>query len=321
MILIVGGAGYIGSHVNKLLTRKGHQTVVYDNLANGHRELARWGEFVQGDLADKDALHSLFSKFKFSTVMHFAALAYVRESVADPQKYYVNNVQNTLQLLGAMLEHGVRQIVFSSTCATYGVPQEIPITETHPQFPVNPYGWTKLMVERILHDYSQAYGMRHVNLRYFNAAGADPESEIGEWHVPETHLIPLALEVACQKASHINIFGDNYPTADGTCIRDYIHVNDLARAHELAMQYLESAHQDESFNLGNGRGFSIKEVIAAAEKVTGRKIKSLIAPARMGDPAILVGSSKKAYEILGWRPEFTRLADIIKTAWDWHRKL
>ncbi|MBM4240663.1 MAG: UDP-glucose 4-epimerase GalE [Euryarchaeota archaeon] len=321
MILIVGGAGYIGSHLNKELNRRGYETVVFDNLSHGHIELAKWGTFEPGDLEDIDNLRALFRKYPIEAVMHFAAFAYVGESVDDPQKYYLNNLKNTLNLLQVMLEEGVKYFVFSSTCSTYGDPMEIPITEDHPQKPINPYGKAKLMVEEILKDYSHAYGLRHVSLRYFNAAGADPDAEIGEWHDPETHLLPLIFDVAIGIRNHVKIFGTDYDTPDGTCIRDYIHVTDLAEAHILALDYLKNGGKSDVFNLGNGQGFSVSEVIETARKVTKKDIKAIEWDRRPGDPPVLVGSSKKAEKILKWIPKYKDLSKIIETAWNWHKRL
>ncbi len=321
MILVAGGAGYIGSHVNKLLNERGYGTVVFDNLVYGHREFVKWGEFVLGDLSDIEQIRLAFSKYPVRAVMHFAAFAYVGESVQDPEKYYVNNVANTLNILRVMREFGVRYFIFSSTCATYGDPVEIPITEDHPQNPINPYGQSKLMVEKVLSDYSAAYGLKSVALRYFNAAGADPGQEIGEWHDPETHLIPLVLDAAIGRRADIKVFGTDYDTPDGTCIRDYIHVTDLADAHILALEYLFNGGASDVFNLGNGNGFSVRDVIETARDVTGREIVDVPSPRRPGDPAVLVGSSKKTTEVLGWRPRYFELRKIIETAWNWHCKL
>jgi UDP-glucose 4-epimerase len=252
--------------------------------------------------------------------MHFCAFVYVGESVTDPAKYYRNNVMNTLNLLDAMREFHVPYIIFSSTCSTYGVPQRIPITEDHPQAPINPYGWSKFMIEQILKDYEHAYGIRHVNLRYFYAAGADPDAEVGEHHDPETHLIPLVLDVAAGKRHNVKIFGTDYETHDGTCIRDYIHVTDLADAHILALEYLRVGGSSDSFNLGNGNGFSVREVIRMAEQTTGTAIECVETNRRAGDPPVLIGSASKARNILGWRPRYDDLAKIIETAWHWHKK-
>lgn len=321
MILIVGGAGYIGSHVNKQLNLQGYETVVFDNLSYGHRDFVKWGTFEQGDLGNVHDIRKVFKKYTIDAVMHFAAFTYVGESVEDPQKYYLNNLRNTLNLLEVMLAENVKTMVFSSTCATYGEPQEIPITEDHPQNPVNPYGRGKLMVEEILQDYSRAYDLRYASLRYFNAAGADPDGEIGELHQPETHLIPLILDAASGKRDNIQIFGTDYPTPDGTCIRDYIHVLDLADAHIKALKYLKKDGKSDVFNLGNGQGFSVREVIQTAQEVTEKKINAVETERRPGDPPILVGSSEKAQKILGWQPRYADLSLILQTAWDWHQKL
>ena len=321
MILITGGAGYIGSHANKRLSLNGVGTVVFDNLVYGHREFARWGEFVEGDLSDRAALADLFDRYPITAVMHFAAYAYVGESVEKPAKYYRNNVGNVLNLLEEMRSHGVSTFIFSSTCATYGDPIEVPMAEDHPQRPVNPYGRSKLMVEEILRDYGAAYGLRYASLRYFNAAGADPDGEVGEWHEPETHLIPLVLDVALGVRESVKIFGTDYPTADGTCIRDYIHVTDLAEAHLLALEYLQRGGQSDVYNLGNGNGFSVREVIETATKITGRSIHAVEWQRRAGDPPALVGSSEKARKMLLWKPRFHELPMIIETAWAWHQKL
>ncbi|MGB9937155.1 MAG: UDP-glucose 4-epimerase GalE [Methanobacterium sp.] len=321
MILIVGGAGYIGSHLNKEICNKGYETVVFDNLSYGHEDFVKWGIFEPGDLGNIEEIRRVFKKYPIEAVMHFAAFTYVGESVENPQKYYINNVKNTLNLLQVMLEEGVNHFVFSSTCATYGNPIEIPITETHPQNPINPYGRGKLIVEQVLKDYSDAYGLKYASLRYFNAAGADPDCEIGELHNPETHLIPLVLDAASGEREDIKIFGNDYDTPDGTCIRDYIHVTDLADAHILALQYLQNGGKSEVFNLGNGNGFSVKEVIETARKITGNEIREVAVERRSGDPPTLIGSSKKAIEMLGWNPKYHDLDSIIETAWKWHQKV
>ena len=320
-ILVVGGAGYIGSHVCKAIAAKGMRPVCFDNLGSGHRELVRWGPLMVGDLANRDTLSAVFAAHSVDAVMHFAAYAYVGESVRDPARYYANNVANTLNLLDCMRDAGVRDIVFSSTCATYGNPLAIPIDEDHPQVPINPYGWSKLMVEQILKDYSHAYGLHHASLRYFNAAGADPDAETGEWHDPETHLIPLVLDVALGRRADIAVFGDDYPTPDGTCIRDYIHVADLADAHLRALEWIRANDRSLACNLGNGQGFSVREIIAAAERITGRTIATRISPRREGDPPALVGDSARAREMLGWTPRYTDIDDIAATAWTWHQIL
>lgn len=321
VVLVVGGAGYIGSHVNKLLSKKGYKTVVFDNLVYGHREFLKWGEFVLGDLSNIEQIRLCFRKYKFDAVMHFSAYAYVGESVENPSKYYFNNVSYTLNLLQVMLENGVNNFIFSSTCATYGIPNQIPIPEDHPQNPINPYGWSKLMVEQILKDYGRAYGLKYVIFRYFNAAGADPECEIGEWHEPETHLIPLALKTALGVNDHLKIFGEDYPTPDGTCVRDFIHVDDLAEAHILGLEYLVDTGKSEVFNLGNERGFSVREVVNKVEEITKKRVKTVSWSRREGDPPVLIGSSEKARRILGWIPKYSSIETIIETSWNWEKKM
>ncbi len=321
MILIVGGAGYIGSHVNKLLNTRGQKTVVFDNLVCGHRDLVQWGEFFFGDLANREQVRLCFENYPVEAVMHFSAFSIVGESVTDPARYYLNNVTNTLHLLEAMREYGVKYLIFSSTCATYGVPGKIPIPEDHPQKPINPYGKSKLMIEEILKDYDGAYGIKHVNLRYFNAAGADPDGETGEWHEPETHLIPIVLDAALGRKQDVRIFGADYDTPDGTCIRDYIHVTDVAEAHLSALAYLIRNGKSDAFNLGNGKGFSVKEVIEAAKNVTGKNIKTGAGARRPGDIPVLIGSAEKAGAVLNWRPRYPGLDTIIRTAWEWHKTL
>ncbi len=320
MILVVGGAGYIGSHVTKLLNRRGFETVVFDNLARGHREFVKWGEFFFGDLSDRDQIKRCFEKYPIEIVMHFSAFAYVGESVTNPARYYLNNVAYTLNLLEVMRDFHVRHFIFSSTCAVYGIPYEIPIAENHVKNPVNPYGRSKLMIEDILKDYDQAYGIRHVNLRYFNAAGADPEGEIGEWHEPETHLIPLAIFAALGITDHVKVFGTDYPTADGTCIRDYIHVMDLADAHIQAIGYLKATDASSCLNLGNGTGHSVKEVLDTVKTISGRDFRIIESDRRPGDPPVLVSSYRKAADTLGWQPKIGDIELIIKTAYAWHSK-
>ena len=320
IILIVGGAGYIGSHSNKALNKKGYKTVVFDNLSKGHRKLVKWGEFFKGDLADKNRLKACFKKYRIKAVMHFGAFAYVGESVEEPAKYYLNNVSNTLNLLETMREHNVKHFIFSSSAATYGEPLKIPIIEKHRQCPINPYGRTKKMVEDIIGDYANAYGLKYAALRYFNVAGADPDTEIGEIHNPETHLIPLVLDAAIGKRKNIKVVGTDYKTPDGSCVRDYIHVSDLADAHIKALEYLFKGGKSDCFNFGNGKGFSVKEVIETVRKVTGKKISVVESERRRGDPAVLIASSAKAKKILGWKPQFNRLSSIIETAWRWHVK-
>jgi UDP-glucose 4-epimerase len=292
--------------------------VVLDNLERGHRELVLDAELVVGDIADVALVRKILGEHRVHAVMHFAANAYVGESVGDPARYYRNNVAATITLLQCMVEMGVRAFVFSSTCATYGLPESTPMTEDHPQRPVNPYGASKLMVERILKDFDSAYGLRSIVFRYFNAAGADPSGMIGEWHEPETHLIPLTLQSALGARGPVEVLGTDYPTPDGTCIRDYIHVTDLAHAHLLGLERLRSGQGSDVFNLGNGSGFSVRQVIETAERVTGRRIRWSAAPRRAGDPHALVGSAVKARQILGWEPRFPELASIIETAWKWH---
>lgn len=322
-ILVTGGAGYIGSHAVLALKRVGYDVVILDNLVYGHRDLVEkvlQVELVVGDTGDRTLLDNLFNTHNIAAVMHFAAFAYVGESVTDPAKYYRNNVLGTLTLLEAMLAASIKKFVFSSTCATYGVPEFVPITEDHPQNPINPYGATKLMVERILSDFDVAYGLKSVRFRYFNAAGADPNGKLGEDHNPETHLLPLVLLTALGQRESISIFGTDYPTPDGTCIRDYIHVSDLADAHILGLEYLLKGGDSEVFNLGNGNGFSVREAIDTTQLVTGRDIKVLECDRRPGDPAVLIGSSDKARKILGWQPQYSSLKEIIAHAWQWHQQ-
>ena len=321
MILITGGLGYIGSQTNKNLYNLGYKTIIIDNLVYGHKNVGKWGRIEIGDLKDIQFIRHVFKKYRIEAVMHFAAFAYVGESVKQPQKYYLNNVVNTLNLLQVMIENGVKKIIFSSSCAIYGQPDDIPIWEDHKEDPVNPYGHTKLIIERILKDYGMAYGLKYVSLRYFNAAGADPEGEIGEWHEPETHLIPLVVDVAIGRKKYIRVFGNDYDTDDGTCIRDYIHVFDLADAHVLALKYIEDGGKGAIFNLGNEEGFSVNEIIRITSEITGKRIKSLISNRRPGDPPILIGSSEKAEKILTWVPKFRSINIIIETAWNWHKKL
>lgn len=317
-ILVCGGAGYIGSHINKQLYKEGYETVVFDNLIYGHEEAVKWGTFVQGDLKNIEDVETVFQKYKINAVFHFAAFAYVGESVQEPEKYYYNNVVNTLNLLQVMKKYGCKKIIFSSTCATYGEPERIPITENMMQKPINPYGATKLMVERIFQDYHKAYGLEYVVLRYFNAAGADPEGEIGESHSPETHIIPLVLDAASGKREDIKVFGTDYDTPDGSCVRDYIHVYDLATAHVLALHHLEEGKESLFLNLGNEAGTSVLEVIDSVRKVTNRDFKVTLTKRRTGDPAKLVGSSQKAQEILGWKPIYGDIDVIVEHAWKWH---
>ena len=322
-ILVTGGAGYIGSHSVLTLQKAGYEVIVLDNLVYGHQDIAKdvlQAKLIVGDTNDRALLDRVFAEHKIEAVMHFAAYAYVGESVSEPDKYYRNNVVGTLTLLEAMVEANIKKFVFSSTCATYGVPESVPITEDQPQNPINPYGATKLMVERILQDFARAYDFRSVCLRYFNAAGADPEGRIGEDHNPETHLIPLVLQTALGQRDSISIFGTDYDTPDGSCIRDYIHVLDIAQAHILALKYLMQDGATDVFNLGNNNGFSVKEVIDTARKITGKEIKAEVSNRRPGDPPALVGSGVKAQKILGWQPAYSNLDDIISHAWQWHQK-
>lgn len=320
MILIVGGAGYIGSHVNKELNRRGYETIVYDNLIYGHREAVKWGIFEYGDLRDTNRLEQIFGTYTIEAVFHFAAFAYVGESVDNPSKYYNNNVAATINLLDAMVRHDVKYFVFSSTCATYGQPEKMPITENMPQKPINPYGASKLMVERILEDYEKAYGLHSVCLRYFNAAGDDSEGEIGESHNPETHIIPLILDAALGKRECIKVFGTDYDTPDGSCIRDYIHVLDLADAHIKALDYMKRENVSNRFNLGTSKGTSVIEMVEAAKKVTGMNFKVVYDERRLGDPAELIGGNQKAKNVLGWEPRYSDIETILKDAWNWQKK-
>ena len=319
-ILVTGGAGYIGSHACKVLAGAGYRPVVYDDLSRGHREAVRWGPLVEGDIADRARLCAALADHRVSAVMHFAAYAYVGELVENPALYYRNNLGGTLALLEAMRQAGVGEIVFSSTCATYGTPDTVPIRETAPQHPVNPYGETKLAIERALHWYGQAYAMRSVSLRYFNAAGADPEGELGELHQPETHLVPLVLQAALGQRSAIDIYGTDYPTPDGTAIRDYVHVHDLAIAHLRALERLRAGGGSVAVNLGTGSGHSVREVIAAAEAVSGRKVPARAALRRPGDPPALVADPGLAAEILGWHARHSDLNTIIRTSFAWHSR-
>lgn len=317
-ILVIGGAGYIGSHTVNLLKKSGYNPIIYDNFSKGYREVSQIldVELVQGDLGDRSRLKEVFEARDITAVMHFAAFIEVGESVEKPAEYYRNNVSKVIELLDQMVESGVKKFIFSSTAATFGEPEKDRIDEEHPQFPINPYGKTKLMVEKILEDYDAAYGLKSVILRYFNASGSDRDGIIGESHIPETHLIPLILQAASGKRESIKIFGDNYRTKDGTCIRDFVHVYDLARAHILGMEKMLKENKSLNYNLGSGEGFTVKEVIEKAKKVTGKDFKVEIAAKRPGDPAILVADSRKAERELGWKPEFS-LEEIIESAWKW----
>ena len=325
-VLVVGGAGYIGSHMVKTLANRGFVPVVLDNLSTGHAESARFGQLVVGDLADQALLDQLFSEHEFSAVMHFAAASLVGESMEHPAKYYRNNVCNTLNLLDAMVQHGVKDFIFSSTAAIFGEPHYTPIDEAHPKNPINPYGASKLMIERILEDYAAAYGLNSVSLRYFNACGADPEGDLGELHDPETHLIPLVLQAASGRRDYIKIFGSDYPTPDGTCVRDYIHIVDLCQAHHKALEKLldESLCGAQAFNLGNGKRFSVKEVIETASAVVSKDGKSIRvdkSDRRPGDPAVLVADANAATKIFNWLPEHSTLEEMVEHAWAWEQRI
>ncbi|QGY39382.1 UDP-glucose 4-epimerase GalE [Pseudodesulfovibrio cashew] len=315
-ILVTGGAGYIGSHTCKALAARGLTPVTLDNLVHGHESAVKWGPLVKGDMGDQDLLDRIFEEYSPAGVIHFAAYCYVGESVDDPAKYYRNNVAATLTLLEAMRDHDVRPLVFSSSCATYGIPKTEVLTEDHPQWPINPYGWSKFMVERMLEDFGRAYGTRHCALRYFNAAGADPEGETGEDHDPETHLIPLVLMAARDPERSVTVFGEDYDTPDNTCIRDYIHVSDLADAHVRALDYLED-NKSAAINLGTGTGCSVREIIRAAREVTGRDIRTLSGKRRPGDPPRLVADRTLAEQALGWTPRYTDIRETIAHAWSW----
>jgi UDP-glucose 4-epimerase len=318
--LVVGGAGYIGSHMVKALLQAGHQVVTLDDLSTGYRDAVTGGEFIQGSLADAQLLDTVFASSHFDAVLHFASFIQVGESVTKPAKYYANNVVNTLNLMNAMVRYGINNFVFSSTAAIFGEPQYVPIDEKHAIKPINPYGVSKAMVEQMLQDYDRAYGLKSVCLRYFNACGADPQAELGERHQPETHLIPLALQTLSGKRNSLTLFGRDYATPDGTCIRDYVHIVDLCQAHLLALDYLKLSNASAAFNLGNGTGFSVAEVIAAVERVTGKKVPIVEGARRAGDPARLVAESTLAKNILGWKPHYTDLDLIIAHAWAWEQK-
>jgi UDP-glucose-4-epimerase GalE len=320
-VLVTGGAGYIGSHTCKALSAAGFLPVAYDKLIYGHRYAVKWGPLEIGDIRDRARLDEILVKYRPVAVLHFAAFAYVGESVLEPGKYYINNVVGTLELLEAMRAREINSIVFSSTCATYGIPAEQPITEQVRQEPVNPYGRGKLMIERILADYSAAYGTRSVALRYFNACGADPDGETGEDHEPETHLIPRGLMAAAGEIPHLDLYGTDYNTPDGTCIRDYIHVTDLADAHVRALQYLREGGKTTAFNLGTGHGFSVRNVIETIERVTGRTVPVNEMPQRPGDPPALIAKPDRAEKIIGFSPDYTELDAIIATAWRWYEKI
>ncbi len=318
-ILVVGGAGYIGSHMVKCLLTANHDVTTYDNLSKGFRDAVVGGEFIEGDLANREQLSKLFKSSAFDAVMHFASFIEVAESLTDPARYYQNNVSNSQNLLEAMLAHEVRHFIFSSTAAVFGEPRYTPIDEKHPKLPVNPYGKSKLMVEQILEDCDRAYGLKSMVLRYFNAAGADPGGQLGERHDPESHLIPLVLQAASGRRKAISLYGCDYDTPDGTCVRDYIHVQDLCDAHMLALEKLKKTGKSDSFNLGDGQGYSVQQVIDCAGKVTGHEIPVRIEARRAGDPAKLVADASKAKQALGWAPQLSGLEEIIGSAWQWEQ--
>lgn len=317
-ILVTGGAGYVGSHTCQRLSQVGFQPVCVDNLYRGHRWAVKWGPLIVGDVRDERFLENVFLQYRPAAVCHFGALTFVGESVTTPEIYYHNNVLGTLTLLAVMRKHGHPPLIFSSSAATYGIPASLPIREDVPQKPVNPYGWTKLIVERILSDYEQAYGLRHAIFRYFNAAGADPGGELGEWHEPESHLIPLVIQTALGQRPFLEIFGQDYDTPDGSAVRDYIHVSDLAAAHVKALETLLNGSPSLALNLGTGRGHSVREVIRAVETVGQRPVRIKNAPRRPGDPPVLVADAGLAGRVLSWTPAFPDLESIVRTAWDWH---
>jgi len=318
-VLVTGGAGYIGSHTAKALAASGFEPIVLDDFSTGHRWAAKWGKLIEGGLDNADFISQIIKEHRISAVIHFAASLLVGESMVQPQKYFWNNVVNTLRLLDAMLETGVKHIVFSSSAAVFGIPEKVPIPEDHPLRPINPYGETKVMTERAMHWYGSAYGLRSVALRYFNAAGADPQGEIGEYHHPETHLIPLVVQATLGKRSFVEVYGTDYATPDGTAIRDYIHVTDLAEAHVLALRYLMDGGESTAMNLGTSRGYSVREVIAAVERcAAGHKVPFRDAPRRQGDPPSLVADARRAGKVLGWQPRFSDIDTIVETAWKWH---
>jgi UDP-arabinose 4-epimerase len=319
-IFVTGGAGYIGSHCCKAFSQAGWDVVVYDNLKHGWRDMVKWGPLIEGDILDRDRLLDAMQQVRPDAVAHFAALISVAESVADPALHYRNNTLGAFNVLEAMRGAGADKIIFSSTAATYGVPKIVPIPEDHPQWPINPYGWSKLMVERMLADYASAYGLKYAALRYFNAAGADLDGEIGERHEPETHVIPLAARGALRDDYQFTIFGEDFETRDGTCVRDYIHVADLGAAHRAALQHLINGGQSDVFNLGTGEGATVKEIADAIERVSGRPLARKIGPRRAGDPPALIASNEKAKRVLGWTPEHSTIDEIVESAFRWHQK-
>jgi len=319
-ILVTGGAGYVGSHACKALSENGFLPITVDNLVYGHEWAVKWGPLVRGDISDRAVLDHVFSTYKPAAVLHFAAFAYVGESVISPDKYYRNNVAGTITLLDAVRDHGCSRLVFSSTCATYGIPHKIPIKEDHEQKPINPYGWSKLMIEQILRDYEKAYGLHHAILRYFNAAGADPEGEIGEDHDPETHLIPLTILAALGQRKYIEIYGTDYPTHDGTAIRDYIHVTDLANVHVRALQHLVQGKGSLCLNVGTGSGHSVRDVIKAVESASKLEVPTKESARREGDPPVLVAEPDEAFKILSWQPRHSDIHTIVDSAFRWHNR-
>ena len=319
-ILVTGGAGYIGSHTAKRLSQAGFEPVTIDDLSAGHSWAVKWGPFIKGDIGEQKLIQDVVAEYHIQAVLHFAAHTYVGESIVHPRKYFGNNVARTLKMLDTLVDCSVKHIIFSSSCATYGDPDRVPISESHPQRPVNPYGESKLMVERILHWYGHAYGIKAACLRYFNAAGADPDGELGELHTPETHLIPLVIQAALEARHPVSLFGTDYPTPDGTAIRDYAHVCDLADAHLLALEYLLNGGGSVELNLGTGRGHSVLEVIQAVEKVSGCPVPVLRSGRRPGDPPELVADAARAFEVLNWRARYVDLCEIVRTAWTWHSR-
>jgi UDP-arabinose 4-epimerase len=319
-ILVTGGAGYVGAHACKALAARGYLPVVFDNFSCGHEAAVKWGPLETGDIADRAALDRAIARHRPQAVLHFAASTSVAESVADPNKYHRNNAGGTLSLLEAMRDHGIVRLVFSSTAATYGTPDRVPIPEDAPKAPINPYGQSKLAAERMIDEFSAAHGLRASSLRYFNAAGADPDGEIGELHDPESHLVPLAMQAVTGDGPALTVYGDDYPTADGTCIRDYVHVTDLADAHVRALERLAERDGADAFNLGTGAGASVRQVLEAVERVAGKAVPHTIGPRRAGDPAELVSDPSKAMRELGWVPEMSQLDTIVTTAWAWHRR-
>lgn len=317
-VLVTGGVGYVGSHAVKLLVESGEDVICLDNLLFGHPQASCGSKLIVGDIADQDLLKRIFVDNKIDSVLHFAGLRDVGESVVHPQKYYINNISKSLALIETMLDFGIKKIIFSSSAATFGEPEVVPISEDHPQNPTNPYGRTKLMLEEILEEYDTAYGLKSISLRYFNAAGADPSGIIGEDHNPEQHLIPIILQVALGLRDQVSIFGTDWPTHDGTCVRDYVHVSDLAQAHLLALEALRAGHPSAVYNMGNGNGYSVQEVVECARKVTGCEIKASTTLRRPGDPAVLVASSERIIRELGWNPQYPDLKTIVETAWNWH---